>query len=224
LAYLAYRYYLSLPKTKRKPFIIKYAVYAAIAVLILAVVSGRIHWLGAVLAAGLGLLKVGTSSFLRFLPFLRFFQKNNVFGDPKFKTQHLEITFFMQNGSMEGKIIAGEFEGMSILSLDESQLDTLEQSYKGTDSRSYYLLRVIRQRLNANSSNSKTDYSSAHIGDPSVEEAEQILGLSTNYTKKDVDLSYKRLMQKLHPDRGGNDYLASRVNIARDVLLKKLDK
>ena len=224
LCYLVYRYYCSLAPEQKRPFVVKYAVYAVITLLLLAVITGRIHWLGAVFAGALGLLKVGANTFFRFLPFLRFFQKNNVFGDPKFRTDYLEVVVHVQSGRIEGTVLIGEFSGRAIASLDQSELDSLEKILKGSDSRSYYLLRVIRQRLQGStrSNYSRHDYKDASISDPSVEESEQILGLQAGYTKKDVDLSYKRLMQKLHPDRGGNDYLASRINIARDVLLKHL--
>jgi curved DNA-binding protein CbpA len=58
----------------------------------------------------------------------------------------------------------------------------------------------------------------------SHEEAKLILGLEDQFEKKDVELAYKRLIQKLHPDRGGNDYLAARVNLARDTLIKHLKR
>jgi hypothetical protein len=54
----------------------------------------------------------------------------------------------------------------------------------------------------------------------SKEEARQILGVDPNATKADVQEAYKRLMLRNHPDGGGTDYLASKINQARDVLLK----
>lgn len=53
----------------------------------------------------------------------------------------------------------------------------------------------------------------------SVEEAIEILGLKPGYTKEDVKLAHRRMMQKVHPDRGGSDYLAAQINKAKDTLL-----
>lgn len=63
--------------------------------------------------------------------------------------------------------------------------------------------------------------------DLSIDEAMQTLGLegdlnSGNITVTMVNDAHRRLIQKVHPDRGGNDFLASRVNRARDVLIDRL--
>ncbi len=50
-------------------------------------------------------------------------------------------------------------------------------------------------------------------------EALQVLGLSNGASKADIQASYLRLMRAAHPDQGGSDWLAARVNQARDVLL-----
>ncbi len=52
-----------------------------------------------------------------------------------------------------------------------------------------------------------------------VDEAMEVLGLKAEYTKEDVVQAHRRMMQKVHPDRGGSDYLAAQINQARETLL-----
>lgn len=52
-------------------------------------------------------------------------------------------------------------------------------------------------------------------------EAYEVLGLSDGATEEDVREAHKRLIKQAHPDQGGSDYLAAKVNLAKDVLLGK---
>jgi DnaJ family protein C protein 19 len=53
----------------------------------------------------------------------------------------------------------------------------------------------------------------------SPEEALQVLGLRTGASEAEIREAHKRLMRAAHPDTGGSDWLAARINQARDVLL-----
>lgn len=57
--------------------------------------------------------------------------------------------------------------------------------------------------------------------DLTEDEAWQLLGLEHGASREEIIQAHKHLMQKLHPDRGGNDYLAAKLNAARDLLLGK---
>jgi curved DNA-binding protein CbpA len=53
----------------------------------------------------------------------------------------------------------------------------------------------------------------------SRDEAYQVLGLEPGASPERIRDEYKRLMKKMHPDQGGTNYLAARINEAKDVLL-----
>jgi curved DNA-binding protein CbpA len=47
-----------------------------------------------------------------------------------------------------------------------------------------------------------------------------LLGVTAAATPQEINAAWKRLMGRAHPDQGGTEGLASRLNAARDRLLK----
>lgn len=204
----------SLPPHKRKAVLLKGLLWGVVAAVLLGVVTGRMHWVGAIVAAFIPFLRFGLRSALRILPFWI----SRTGGVAPFRTDFLDLKIHIQKMQIIGTVIKGQFTGRDISQLSEADLQSLEAEVKDRDVKSYYLIRFIRQRRNGDSAQGFSN-SPPPFSQPARDEALQILGLSGNPSREDIIAAHRRLINKLHPDRGGSDFLAARVNQARDVLL-----
>jgi len=54
-----------------------------------------------------------------------------------------------------------------------------------------------------------------------ADEAASVLGVGLDADAEAIKAAHKKLISQLHPDKGGTDYLAAKINEARDVLAKR---
>ncbi|WP_045825344.1 molecular chaperone DnaJ [Teredinibacter turnerae] len=222
--------YKRLAPEDRKKWLLQAALVGTCILLLLGAVTGRMHWIGAVIAGLLGFARFGLRLFGGLSPFLGLLGKGASLANPVFSTPHLRVTLNLEKKQLSGEVIEGPYTGRRLANLTDAQLLELEALYETNDKRSYYLIRLVRQQSAAHGFNhDHQNQNYAEVGNPSYNEALQILGLEAYVDQTPPDRAlvikaHKRLMQKLHPDRGGNDYLASRVNQAKDTVLARLNR
>lgn len=133
-------------KAERQRLLLRSTLGLLIGILLILVITGRLHWLGAILAALLAFVRQSLPFMIKYFPIFA-------------QWYHSRVSAGQQN-------------------------------------------REVRQTP----------------GTMSVDEALQILGLSGTPSRDEITRAYRKVMQKMHPDRGGNEYFAAKVNEARDVL------
>jgi len=57
-----------------------------------------------------------------------------------------------------------------------------------------------------------------------VFKARKLLGISANASREDIMLAHKRIIARVHPDRGGTNVQVHEANDARDLLLNELER
>ena len=75
------------------------------------------------------------------------------------------------------------------------------------------------QQWSKDGSNSDGQQGQRPIETMTKEEALEILGLDAGATHDDIVTAHRKLMSRVHPDKGGSDFLAKTINHARKVLL-----
>lgn len=87
--------------------------------------------------------------------------------------------------------------------------------------RAHALWREAKRYFGNSRQQGEARASAPNNGRMSADQAYAILGLKPGASNDDIQIAYKRLMQKMHPDAGGSSALAAQVNEARDVLMGK---
>jgi hypothetical protein len=142
------------------------------------------------------------------------------------RTAFVEMELDHDSGRMDGRILAGRYEGVPLSALDTA---TLVQQLGGIDDESRALLAAYldsrdarwREHADADPAARNSGSASGGGGPMTEEEAYEILGLKPGASPDEIGRAHRTLMKKLHPDQGGSTYLAARVNQAKDVLLRR---
>lgn len=82
-------------------------------------------------------------------------------------------------------------------------------------------IRNLYQRRDQFQQNARGQQTQHSPGGLTRTEAKDVLGLSGNPSREEIIAAHRKLIQKLHPDRGGTNYLAQQLNEAKRVLLEK---
>ncbi|MDP1932761.1 MAG: molecular chaperone DnaJ [Gammaproteobacteria bacterium] len=233
---LAIRY--SLNQRQFNMLLVLAAILVTVVVLIL---LGRlpVHFIVAPIMVALTFMLRNLPLLIRLLPIVQMFRSRtakSAYGaagaadTSSIRTRFLLMQLQLSSGDMDGDVLEGKFKGakLSTLSMD-ALLELAVECARDADSLQIleaYLDRVHPQwRAGAGDSASQASPRDGAGGSEAVMTeamALEILGLQREASRDDVVQAHRRLMQKMHPDRGGSDYLAKKINAARDFLLDRL--
>src|SRR6201984_2768603 len=131
-------------------------------------------------------------------------------------TPFLRMNLDHDTGSMTGTILRGRFSGMRVEELGSADLLALLRECRAEDEEGARLLEGSLDRVHPDWPREVAGGPAcgprAASGDVTVEEAYAILGLSPGADEEAIKEAHRRLMVKLHPDHGGSDYLATKIN------------
>lgn len=139
-------------------------------------------------------------------------------------TSQLAMELDHDSGMMRGEVLAGPCAGRDLASLSVAELQSFRRQCEGAGDQSLPLLDAWLDRAQPEwrqswgNGGERRSSSSTRQG-MTREEALAVLGLKDGATVGDVKAAHKRLMKDFHPDLGGSDYLAAKINQAKDVLL-----
>lgn len=242
VGFFGYRWFVRTPPQQVARKLRQSALWIAAGALILLAASGRAHWLWALLGGALPFAQRLLMAWRAFNLFKHLKGQMGGLGgglggspatgsggrNSTVNTRFLSMSLDHQSGALTGLVLEGAFKGRRLSELDLDQLLELLGECR-SDEQSAAVLEAYLDREHPDSWRERFTARGGRTGSGSGalgaamnrEEAYQVLGLEPGADEAAIVAAHRRLMQKLHPDRGGSTFLAAKINQAKDLLLGK---
>ncbi len=151
------------------------------------------------------------------------------------ETRYLRMSLDHDSGILDGLVLDGQFRGRRLSELSPENLMALLSECRVEDEQSATVLEAYLDRTYSGSWRDGDEAASGaqgagggqrHSGSSpwagggmTRDEAFEILGLEPGASEQDIKQAHQELMKKHHPDRGGSNYLAAKINEAKELLL-----
>lgn len=194
-----------------------------------------IKWIGGALAALLALYLIASGRLFQIvwivilLPVLWRVLRRLGGGKPTagktsdIETDYLRMTLDHDSGEMTGQVLKGAYAGRSLEDLGLEELLVLFEDCLRADDKGARVLEAYLDRGGHEGWRDHMDARSAGGGageaPMAVAEAREILGVGEDATVDEIKAAHRDLMRRNHPDKGGSTYLATKINLAKDMLL-----
>lgn len=145
------------------------------------------------------------------------------------ETAWIKATLNHDSGEMDGQILKGKFESYMLSTLDFDQLIEFQEEIR-EDQQTLAILNSFLDRYHTQSdaaggagdeqTKEQKTRARASAGPMTRREALDILELTDEATLAQIKKAHRQLMKKFHPDHDGSEYMAAKINEAKDVLIK----
>ena len=227
--YFASRWFLAQPRRNQ----LRIAALTVVAALLVLAATGRLNWIVALVGA-LFLLLRRLLPLLSYLPTFQRLYRHLSGSQPgarpsarqqsRVDARFVSMTLDHDSGEMDGRVLEGRFADKSLSELSLDQLLGLLSEWQRQDEESTALLRAYLDRVHGEQWHERAQPegepgAGGFSGEMNRNEAYQILGLEEGASEEQIIEAHRRLMQKLHPDRGGSTFLAAKINQAKRLLM-----
>ena len=146
------------------------------------------------------------------------------------RTRFVAMELDHDTGDMDGEVLEGPHRGKRLSDLDlDSLLDLLHLAYN-EDSQSAQVIQSYLDRVHGDEWQEHAEEAGSAGGGSNSgakpgtsqmtrDEAYEVLGLQPGAGEDEIRAAHRRLIREYHPDTGGSDYLAAKINEAKDLLL-----
>ena len=221
-----FSWYKRVPKAKQRRFRNRALLIGGGIILLLALITGRLHPLFAALAALVPLAYRAIGLYQTFSTIRGFTQRMKAGASPgptpgqtsEIETAFLSMRLDHDTGEMDGTVLRGRYEGRTLRELGLPELLELLDECRA-DRQSMAVMEAYLDRVHEDWRGHRRPPPGRSPDGMSEDEARAVLGVGPDATREEIVQAHRRLMQRLHPDRGGSDYLAAKLNAAKDLLL-----